>query len=246
MSIGLALGGGAVLGAAHVGALKALSEKNITIDYISGTSIGAFVGALYAFGKSWEDLEKIASDLKWIDITAVSLSRNGLLSNDKLGKFIIDHIGDKNIEDAHIKLTIVATDVSTGEKVVFDKGPVSLAVKASTCIPGIFMPVEAHDKVLVDGGVSENVPTRTLKNMGAEYVIGIDLNAKHSYKKPENILDIILNSFHFIMKNATLSQTEDADLLIQPDLSQFNRSNMNQIKKLIDKGYEETYKALQK
>ncbi|MDA3883191.1 MAG: patatin-like phospholipase family protein [Bacteroidales bacterium] len=245
MKIGLALGGGAVLGAAHVGALKALEEKNISVDYITGTSIGAFVGALFAFGKTWEDMVKISSELKWIDISAVSLSRYGLLSNKKLGDFIIKHIGDKNIEDADIDLAIVATDVSTGEKVVFDKGSVVTAVLASTCIPGIFMPIETQNLMLVDGGVVENVPTRTLKERGAEYLIGVDLNAMNSYKKPENILDVILNSFHFIMKNATYSQTENVDLLIQPDLSAFNRSDMNQVKQLIEKGYEATSEALQ-
>jgi NTE family protein len=245
MKIGLALGGGAVLGAAHVGVFKALAEKNISIDYITGTSIGAFVGALFAFGKTWEDMEQIAAELKWIDITAVSLSRYGLLSNKKLGDLMIKHIGDKNIEEADIDLAIVATNASTGEKVVFDKGSVVTAVLASTCIPGIFMPIETHDYMLVDGGVVENVPTRTLKERGAEYLIGVDLNAMHSYKKPENILDVILNSFHFIMKNATFSQTEDANLLIQPDLSDFNRSDMNQIKGLIEKGYEAALKALQ-
>ena len=91
--IGLALGGGAVLGAAHVGVLRALKENNIEVSYIAGTSIGAFVGAFYAFGKNWEDINKIASELKWIDITGISLSRYGLLSNEKMGVLIKKHIG---------------------------------------------------------------------------------------------------------------------------------------------------------
>lgn len=242
--IGLALGGGAVLGAAHVGVLRSLKENEIKIDYVSGTSIGALVGAFYAFGKSWEEIEQIASELKWLDISRLSLSRYGLLSNDKLGDLIDEHLGDKNIEDANLPLALTATDVTTGEKVVLDKGSVADAVKASTCIPGIFQPVEIDGKMLVDGGVVENVPIKTVKDLGCKYVIGVDLNAKHQYGEPSNILDVILNSFHFLMKQTVKLQTEEADLLIEPDLADFNRSDISQVSDLVEKGYESSKKAL--
>lgn len=243
---GLALGGGAVLGAAHIGTLRAIDEFDIEINYVSGTSIGAFVAAFFAFGKNWKEIKEIASELKWIDITAISLSRYGLLSNDKLGELIIKYLGNKNIEDADIPLAIVATDITSGEKVILDKGPLADAVMASTSIPGIFNPVEINGKMLVDGGIVENVPIITIKNMGAEYVIGVDLNSKHKYAKPDNILDVLVNSFHFLMQQKDKLQTEDADLLIKPDLSTFNRSAMNQIDDLIEKGYKDSRKALQK
>ena len=242
---GLALGGGAVLGAAHVGVLRAIEEYNIKTEYIAGTSIGAFVAAFYAFGKNWMEIKDIASELKWIDITGISLSRFGLLSNEKLGKLIEEHIGDKNIEDSNIPLAIIATDAANGEKVILDKGSVANAVMASTCIPGIFKPVEKDEKMLVDGGIVENVPINTLREMGAEFVIGVDLNAQHTYKKPDNILDVILNSFHFILKQSVKFQTEDADLLIKPDLSTFNRSDMGQVEELMEKGYEDAKKTLE-
>jgi NTE family protein len=244
--IGLALGGGAVLGAAHVGTLRALKEFNIEISSIAGTSIGAFVAAFYAFGKQWEEIEKIASELSWIDITGLSLSRYGLLTNEKIGKLVTKHIGDKNIEDAEIPLAMVATDITSGKKVVIKKGSVANAVMASTCIPGIFNPTEINGKMLVDGGVVENVPVNTVKGMGAEYIIGVDLNAKHSYAKPENILEVILNSFHYLMQQSEKLQTEKADLLITPNLSDFNRSNTDQVDKLIKKGYEDSIKMLKK
>lgn len=242
--IGLALGGGAVLGAAHVGVLRAIDEFDIKIKYISGTSIGAFVAAFFAFGKNWKEIKQIASELKWIDITGISLSRYGLLSNEKLGKLILEHIGDKNIQDSDIPLAMIATDVTSGEKIILDKGPVADAVMASTCIPGIFKPIEKNGRMLVDGGIVENVPINTIKGMGAEYVIGIDLNAKHKYDKPDNILDVIINSFHFLMKKSVKLQKEDADLLIEPDLAAFNRSDMSQVDKLMEKGYEDSKKAL--
>jgi len=243
---GLALGGGAVLGAAHVGALKALDEYDIEINYIAGTSIGALVAAFFAFGYKWKEIQKIASELKWIDITEISLSRYGLLSNEKLGKLIIEHIGNKNIEDSEIPLAMIATDVTSGEKVILNKGPVADAVMASTCIPGIFNPVEINGQMLVDGGIVENVPIKTIRKMGAEYVIGIDLNAKHKDEKPGNILDVIINSFNFLMQQSDKLLTEDADLLIKPDLTAFNRSDMSQVDELIKTGYKESKKVLKK
>ncbi len=243
-NIGLALGGGAVLGAAHVGVLKAIEELDIKINYLTGTSIGAFVSAFYAFGIKSDEIEDIAKDLKWIDITRVTLSKYGLLSNEKLGELIVKNIGDKNIEDADIPLAMLATDITTGERIVLDKGPVASAVMASTCIPGIFKPVEINGRMLVDGGVVENVPIQTNRELGADYVIAVDLNANHNPKEPENILDVILNSFQFIMKQTVKPHTKTADLLIEPDLSAFNMSNMNQVEELMKKGYEEGKKAL--
>ncbi|NNJ89002.1 MAG: patatin-like phospholipase family protein [Eudoraea sp.] len=244
-NIGLALGGGAVLGAAHIGVLKAIEEKGLEIKFITGTSIGAFVAALYAFGKDWSEIKEITSELKWADITSISLSRYSLLTNDKFGALLVKHIGDKNIEDSVIPIAIIATDASSGEKVILQKGPIAKAVMASTCIPGIFKPVVIEDRMLVDGGIVENVPINTLRKIGAEYVIGVDLNANHNYQKPDNILDVLMNSFHFIMQQSAKLQTEDADLLIKPDLSSFDRTDTKQIGDLIKKGYEDTIKTLE-
>lgn len=242
---GLALGGGAVLGAAHIGVLKAIKEEEIEVSYIAGTSIGAFVGALYAFGKGWEEIKEIALTISWSDISKISLSKYGLLSNHKLKTVITEHIGDAIIEDAAIPLAIIAADVTTGEKVVLKKGSVVDAVMASTCMPGIFKPVKYNDRLLVDGGIVENVPIYTLLEMGAKYTIGVDLNAKHTYNMPENILDVISNSFHILMQASAKLQTEDADLLIKPDLSAFNRKDIKQINELFDKGYKDSKEAFE-
>lgn len=243
--IGLALGGGGVLGAAHVGALNALEEHNVEIEYISGTSIGAFVAAFYAFGYKSDKIKEIASELEWLDISQVSLSRYGLLSNKKLGELIVKHLDHKKIEDAEIPLAIVTTDLLTGEKVVFDKGSIADAVMASMSVPGIFQPIELDGKILVDGGVSENLPARTVKDMGANYVVSIDLNSKRSYQKPNNIIDVIISSLSLLIKTSDQFQTEVTDLMIQPDLSKYNRSDMNQINELIKEGYEEAKKDLE-
>lgn len=241
----MALGGGAVLGAAHIGVVRAIEELEINVEYIAGTSIGALVGVFYAFGKKWEDIEEIALELDWIDISGVSLSRYGLLSNEKLGELIIKHLGDKQIEDADVPLAIITTDITNGEKVIFEKGSVADAIMASMCIPGIFKPVELNGKMLVDGGVIENVPISSARELGAEYIIGVDLNAKHTYQKPKHILDVILNSFHFLMKNTSKLHVQKADFLLEPDLSSFNRSDMGQVKDLIEKGYQDAKERLQ-
>jgi NTE family protein len=244
--IGLALGGGAVFGAAHIGVLKALEEFEISVSYIAGTSIGAFVSAFYAFNKNWEEIEKIAEDLKWLDISGISLSKFGLLNNERLGKLIREHIGNKKLEQSEIPVAMVSTDISTGEKIVLREGNVAEAVMASTCIPGIFVPVEINDNLLVDGGIVENVPITPLKEMGANFIIGVDLMAEYKHKRPENIIEILLNAFDFTIISTTKSQTEEADLLIKPDLTAFNMVDTTQVADLIEEGYLGAKKVLKK
>jgi NTE family protein len=242
--IGLALGGGSVLGAAHVGVLKALEEFDINISFVAGTSIGAFIGALIAFGKDSEYIEEIVKNLNWLDISSVSLSQYGLLSNKKLGNVINECIGKTDIISAEIPLAIVATDISSGQKVVLKDEDVASAVMASTCIPGIFVPVEINDKLLVDGGIVENVPVSVIKDMGADLIIGVDLKSKLRLSRPRNIIEVLLRSFDFTLQAATRLQIEKADILIAPDLSNFNTFNVKQVPDLIEKGYDETIKIL--
>ncbi len=244
--IGLALGGGAVLGAAHIGVIRALEEMEIQISHVTGTSIGAFVGALYAFGNSSKDIEEIALELSWMDISGIAIFESGLLSNAKLGELLGKSLGEKKIEDADIPLAVIATDITNGDKIVLDNGPVAQAVMASACIPGVFSPVEFDKKLLVDGGIVENIPIDAVKNMGADYVIGVDLNAIKTYHKPDSILDVIINSFHFTLRAAAKYQTEDADVLITPDLSKFNMVSTDQIKDLIEQGYKDAREQLEK
>lgn len=234
------------MGAAHIGVLRAMEEMKLEVSFISGTSIGAFVGALFAYGYTAKEIEEIALDLNWMDISGIALFESGILSNKKFGKLLSKSLGEKDIEDAGIPLSIIATDISNGEKVILNKGSVAQAVMASTCLPGIFSPVECNDKLLVDGGIVENIPIDTVKNMGAEYVIGVDLNAMKTYNKPDSILDVMINSFHFTLKAAAKYQTEDADLLLTPDLSEFNMVNTDQIKDLIEQGYKDAKEVLKK
>jgi NTE family protein len=237
-NIGLALGGGAVLGSAHIGVLKAIEEYEINISAVSGTSIGAIIGALYAFGKSADEIKEIALDIKWSKLSSLTLSRMGVLSNEKVGKIITDNIGDVDFEDAKIPFSVVATDISTGKRVVLDKGSVKDAVMASSCIPGMFIPVEIEDQLLVDGGLVENVPSKAIKEFDIDKSICINLNAKHSYRKPKGVVEVLLNTFDIMVNRLTDVQLEDADIVIQPDLSKYNVLNTSQIKDLIEVGYK--------
>lgn len=244
--IGLALGGGAVLGAAHIGVLKALRELNVDISFVSGTSIGAFVAAFFANGVELEEIEKIAMEIKWLDLSGISLSGLGLLSNEKMGKLIDKHLGKLNLEDCKIPTAMLATDISSGEKIVMQKGNIADAVMASTCIPGIFTPVEINERMLVDGGLVENVPVSPLKKMGADIIIAVNLNAVHKPSKPKNILEVLLRTFDFLIQSTTVLQTGKADILIEPDLSDYNMVDMKQAPDLIDDGYNSSIKILRK
>jgi len=237
-TLGIALGGGAALGTAHVGVLKAFEEKGVQIDMISGTSVGALVGALYAFGMTVDDMITASSDLNWFDITELTLSKFGVLSNAKMKRFLKKHIEDAEFKNANIPLSIVTTDITTGEKVVLDEGNVLNAVVASACIPGVFVPVKYENRLLVDGGISENVPISPLLAKKADIVIGVDLNATVPQRKPGNIIDVLVNSFEFMLMSASREQVKEADLVIAPDLSEFSVTSTRNAKKKIQIGYE--------
>lgn len=237
--IGLALGGGAVLGAAHIGVLRALEELDYSIKWISGTSIGALIASLYVFEKGYEGVEEAVIDLSWKDVASISISKYALFSHKKMKRFLEETIGDVSFEDANIPFAVVATDIANGKKVILSKGKIAEAVLASTSIPGIFEPVEINKALLVDGGVVENVPVSPLKEVGADFVVGVDLNAKYKYQRPSNIVGVLLNSFHLALSNIASQHVQQADIILEPDTSRFNLIDTKQTKDLIEEGYKE-------
>ncbi len=244
LSIGLALGGGAVLGAAHVGVLRAIDELGIGIKAVSGTSIGSFIASLYAFGMDWREIEAVALDLDWLDLTGLTLSQFGLLSNKKFGRVVSDLLGERRIEESSIPLFMIATDIEHGEKVVMDRGDVARAVMASACIPGIFRPVECDGKMLVDGVLMENVPVSPLLDSGMKPLVCVDLMGAYVFNKPETIIDLLLNAFYSTLRNTTLMQTGDADLKIVPSLGEFSLVDTRQVSLLIKAGYRDALPQL--
>ncbi|MBN1929227.1 MAG: patatin-like phospholipase family protein [Chlorobiaceae bacterium] len=242
---GLAFGGGAVLGAAHIGALRAMAETGFRADCVTGTSIGSFVAALHAFGKSWQEIEEIAMHLDWFDLSGLALSSYGLLSNRKFGRLVLKQLGRKRIEEAPVPLAIVATDICTGEKVVMRKGSVATAVMASSSIPGIFNPVRLNEMLLVDGVLTENVPVSPLREMGAARIVCIDLLGRHTFRKPEHLPMLLMNAFYSAMRTMSEIQMQDADLVISPDLSRFNLVDISSVPEIFEAGYREALPLLE-
>jgi len=243
--VGLALSGGATLGAAHVGILRALEEAEVGVDRLAGTSIGAVAAALYAFGTATDDIEEIALDMSWLSISSFRPSRLGLLDNRRLGDVLANAIGQPDFEDASIPFGVVATDIGSGERVVLTSGPVVPAVLASACMPGIFQPVEHDGRMLVDGGLVENLPGSVARSLGARTIIGADLNSRRSYQKPDDLVDVVLNATDIAINNATrLQSTEEIDLHIAPPLSSYGRFRSRRGAQLIEEGHHAARQAL--
>lgn len=245
-TLGVALGGGAVKGAVHIGVLQALQEADLRPDFISGTSIGAMVGTLYAFGKQPDEIAKLAKNMDWLDITSYTFSKFGILSNKSIRKIMIDQIGEKNLEDSPIPLAIIAADVATGERVVLKSGSAADAVMASTCIPGIFVPVKLNDRLLVDGGIVEQVPISSLKEMGADYILGIDVSGAGKLRNPGGIIEVVLNSIEIAVRHQARLHTAEADALISLDVRQHGKPGEANVSRLVDEGYTATQNALEK
>jgi NTE family protein len=242
---GLVLGGGVVLGAAHIGVLQAVDELDIHVDCVTGASIGAFIAALYAYGKLWDQIEDISMQLEWVDTASLTLSQYGLLSNQKLGEIVRNIIGDVEFSEAGIPLAVVASDVVTGERVPLSSGNVAQAVMASSCIPGVFTPIEIGGRMLIDGGLLENVPVTLARELGAGRIIAVDLfTASHSHRKPDNLVDLLLNTYYSAMRNVVRPDLATADIVIAPDLSRFNLIETDQIPAIIATGYETAMSAL--
>ncbi|HHL72339.1 MAG TPA: patatin [Bacteroidetes bacterium] len=244
--LGLALSGGAVRGAAHIGVLEVLQEYAIEIDCIAGTSIGALIGALYAFGVPLDEIEAFARELDWFKISSFILPSTGLLSNDEMGRQIENLIGDVAIEDADIPLAIVATDIVTGERIVFRDGSVASAVMASSCLPGLYKPLEYRDRLLVDGLLVENVPVRATRELGAERVIAVNLGGNFTYPKPDGIIDVMMNSFEIAVDNNTKRILKAADVVISLDLTSYSRFDVDDVPALIDEGQNHTLARIEK
>jgi len=244
--VGLTLSGGAARGFAHIGVLKVLQENSIPIDYVTGTSVGSIMGALICGGYGWDEILKIARKLKWSELVRPSLSGMGLVKSDRLENFINDLLGPIDFGDLKIPLKVVAVDLNKAQELVFDTGPVARAVRASSSVPGIFEPVIVDNRVLVDGGVINNLPCALARQMGANKVIAVDLNANPSNDQPpENLLDITYRSFAIMLNNSSMEGRSNADIVIQPELHDYNYHDLSKADEMVQKG-EEAAEALLK
>jgi NTE family protein len=246
IKIGLALGGGTALGFAHIGVLKAFEDEGVPIDFISGTSAGAIIGSLYAFGVSFKDIEDEANNLNWKKAAKIHPSKLSIATNDAVKKILEKHIGKKaDISDAKIPLAIVATDIESGAKIIFKSGNVIDTVLASSCLPGLFAPAQIQGMMLVDGGIVENVPVSPLKGMGADVIAGVNLLKYRKYSRPENIMGVLSNSFDMINhKISTQPISGSAHILIEPNLSGYYMGDIAKWREIADEGYKEAIKHI--
>ena len=191
--VGLALGSGSAKGLSHIGVIKLLEEMDIKIDYVAGSSIGAMIGGAYAAGVSINEIEDIAlkTDLaSSVKYFLPTISKSGLISGTKVTEFLRDIVGDIKIENLKIPFTATATDILTGQEVNFSKGRLVEAIRTSISVPIIFQPVIYDDKILVDGGLANPLPINVAREMGAEFIIAVNvmpsLDRTNTGKRKEN------------------------------------------------------------
>jgi NTE family protein len=233
--VGLALGGGVVRGFAHVGVLMALEEAGIRADVVTGTSVGSIVGAFVAAGYDAHATAEIAKHLSWRGMARLAWpGRGGWVSFYKLEQFVRGQLHDATFADLRLPFAAVATDLVTGGPVVLTEGSVARAVHASSAVPGIVCPVEIDGKLLSDGGVSDNLPVRTTRALGAEYVIACNILGRY-WSKASNPLTrgvaAIENAIRWAGGGLLLT-----DCLIEPDISDVAYQSFSKIDYMISQG----------
>lgn len=236
--IGLALSGGSTHGAAHIGVLKVLEREGIHIDMIAGTSAGALVGSAYAAGIAIDEIAEIFKSMSWPQLLRPSLIRPlSLFNTSPMEKFLREKIGDGEFKDLNIPFAAIACDIVTSEKVVLDKGPLAPAIRASASIPGLFNPVELDGRLLVDGGILDNLPIDQVKKMGADYVIAVDLSKREGpNKKPENPIEVILDMFDIMQVRSALPDPDECDCYISPSMVQYSKWDFSKADEMIKEG----------
>ena len=237
LRIGLALGGGAALGLAHIGVLKVLSEEGIGVDCIAGTSAGSVVGAAYCAGRSWREILDAARRLEWSHLVSLTIPRQGMMRMDKLERYVEATTGSRDISGLRIPFAAVATDLERGEPVVFKTGSVAKAVRASCSVPGLFEPLRVGNAALVDGGLVNDVPADVARELGADIVVAVNLHSRRLLSgPPKNILDIAYYTFDILLTNATQKGMSEADLVVCPDLQGFHYRNLKRVDDLVARG----------
>ena len=236
--IGLALGGGAARGFAHVGVIAALEEAGIKIDMVLGTSAGSLVGAIYASGKNAAQLQEIALKMEEAEITDWTLPffNRGILRGEALSNYINRQVNNKLIESLPIPLGIVATDLKSGQGVLFTQGDTGRAVRASSAVPSIFTPVKIGDREFVDGGLVAPVPVKYAKQMGAELIIAVDISAAPEGNASDGTVAVLLQTFAIMGKSINEYALQGADIVVRPDLVGIKSGDFTAKRRAIDAG----------
>jgi NTE family protein len=243
--IGLALGGGFARGIAHIGVLKVLEEEGIPVGMVTGTSVGALIGAAYCSGLTIAELQEVAHRVRFTTFARWTLSRCGFATTDRMVSFLAQTLKVKTFEELRIPLGVTATDFKTGEGVVFQAGSIIDPVRASCAYPGMFLPVVIDGRWLVDGMLSHPVPTSPLREMGADRVLAVQLKGQWSKTiAPRHLFDVIGQSFAIAQDRMGPLWRSAADVVVEPDVAGFDYDDFKRADELIRVGERAMLQAL--
>ena len=238
LKIGLALGGGAARGFAHVGVIQVLEENGIRPDLVVGTSAGSLVAAIYASGKTGAQLQAVAENMEeaaFTDWTLPIFSR-GVLRGEALARYVNAQVGGKLMENMALPLGVVATDLGTGQGILFQRGDTGVAVRASSAVPAVFLPVKIGSHEYVDGGLVSPVPVRYARQMGADIVIAVDISSAPENNPSADTVQILLQTFAIMGKSINTFELRDADIVVRPSLIGMKSADFTSRKKAIESG----------
>ena len=242
--VGLALGGGFARGISHLGVLRVLEAEGIPIDFLSGTSVGGLIAAAYASGATVDAISKRALGTSFRDFARWSVSRFGLASNIRMGRYVHEFCGVERIEQMKKPLAICAVDLLSGEPYYFTKGDLGVALRASCAYPGLFQPVEHEGRLLVDGFLTGPVPVEAARTLGAECVIGVYLGMTGPAPRPKHMGEVLWRSFAIMQQQAIERRDRAADVLISPNVKDFVWDDFSRTGELIAAGESAARAAL--
>jgi len=245
--IGLALGGGFARGYAHLGVLRVFEEHHIPVSCISGSSIGSILAAAYASGVPLADIIARCREIRFRDFARWRVSRFGLASNERLGALVQRFFDSRQFEDLAIPTAIVATDLGTGDPVVFTHGSLAEAIRASCAFPGLFEPVQIGTRHLADGGLVAPVPTRAARHLGAKTVVGVSVGLHDGEREaPQNIFQVVSRAVSAAQKNQLEAWERHADLVLRPSLQGLAWNDFERIDESMEAGATAALSALSK
>ncbi|TEU28655.1 patatin-like phospholipase family protein [Alkanindiges illinoisensis] len=218
--VALVLGSGGARGYAHIGVIRILETYGIKPQLIVGTSAGSIVGALYASGKNAAQMDKIASSLKSSDVRDITLSRQGFFNSEKVADFVNRQVNNRSLEQLDIPLFVVATELQTGTRAVFNYGNTGQAVSASVSIPSMFVPASISKKQYVDGGLVSPVPVEVAKSLGADVIIAVNILAQPENTPTTNIWGLFNQNINVMQNRLASYELKDADIVIQPNIKE--------------------------
>ena len=242
--VGLALGGGAARGFAHIGVIQVLEEAGIRPDMVVGTSAGSLVAALYASGKNGAELGRLALAMDESAITDWAFPGRGLIRGEALARYVRENTGGRAIEQMPLPLGIVATDLDSGEGVLFQRGDLGLAVRASSAVPAMFQPVRIGSREYVDGGLVAPVPVRFARQMGAELVIAVDISTAPDGNPTGDMVRLLLQTFAIMGRSINRFELKEADVVLRPKLRGHSSADFTLRRQTIEAGREAAAAAL--